>query len=162
MVKSLALRITPWILFLTGAVALYLGNLGLASERKTEGWIETEGKVIGSSVETRTTDHRMQYVPLVLYEFRVGSVIRHGSRLTVSSQVTGSQADAQATVNAYPIGRAISVYYNPTVASESVLVRNSPVPSYVLIGCGVLCVFSGPLAAVVSSRRRSRGRGAES
>ncbi len=153
MVKSVALRIAPWILFLTGAVALYLGNQSLASERKTEGWVTTEGKVIGSSVETRTTEHGTQYVPLVLYEYRVGSVIQHGSRLMVSSQLTGSKADAQATVNAYPVGQAISVYYNPTLTSESVLVRNSPVPSYVLMGCGVLCVFLGPLAAVVLSRR---------
>ncbi|MCG2788276.1 MAG: DUF3592 domain-containing protein [Anaerolineae bacterium] len=87
-------------------------------------WRSTQGRVLKSRVEVSGGEHT-SVSPYVLYEYEVhGQVyqsvqIRAGDRFMRS----GSSRDAYETVDLYPPGASVTVYYDPANPAESALER---------------------------------------
>lgn len=95
-----------------------------AVQQAAQSWLTTQGQIVLSRVEVSGGDTTTVH-PRVVYQYQVGAqtyqseVIRAGSqffKLTTSRQ-------AYDTVDRYPVGAAVTVYYNPANPAEAALER---------------------------------------
>src|SRR5215471_4892700 len=96
---------------------------------RAQSWSQTTGKVVRSGMETRRhrfagEPERVENVPAVEYEFMaLGSKVR-GSRIGIGDDSGGENAEA--TLARYPVGTAVTVYYDPQDPTHCVLERGGP------------------------------------
>ncbi len=158
--KVLLSRIFPWVFLLIGGIFLYSGNRELSSAKSMADWARTEGHVISSAVESTQYGTSLTTSPtyhaLIVYEYRVGGLVLHGTRLSVGDHAFRRAADAQEVVTRYPVGRTVTVYYHPFNVTESVLEPGSPWQPYVALGIGGLCILVGLCLAVFMRRLMRR------
>jgi len=93
---------------------------------------------------------------LIVYEYRLQGMVLHGMRRTFGDHAFSRSTEAQAVVNRYLVGRAVTVYYNPFSVTESVLEPGSRWQPYVILGIGGLFILAG-LCLAVFLRRMLRG-----
>jgi hypothetical protein len=138
---------------------LFLIALGvkLRELREARRWPETTGKVIASRVQSlRKTsagpsfgpsDMELTNQPFVQYEYKVGRRTYRCSRVSVAEQVDG--AELRAILERYPVGKAVTVYYDPARPERALLERTLPAGKLALgLGCLMAIFVGGPLAAV--------------
>ena len=154
--RALFARIFPWFCVVIGGVFLYSGNQALSSTRAMADWTRTEGRVLASSVEGTPLESSRTYHPLIVYEYRLQGLVLHGTRLTSGDHAFSRYTEAQAVVNRYPVGRAVTVYYNPFSVTEAVLEPGTQWQPYVILGVGGLCILTGLCLAVVLPRTLRR------
>ncbi len=119
----------------TAIPILILGGIGYflykrnqqstAFRQSAQTWPSTTGTILMSSVQSKHTGRSNSIYPVIVYAYAVNGqsyqsqTVKAGDKfLTV--RVMG---EAQATVNRYPIGAIVTVYYNPSNPSEAVLER---------------------------------------
>ncbi len=80
-------------------------------------WPQTAGTVISSTVQVSArAGHRDEH-PLVFYAYQVAGVVYQGNRVRRS----GNGLAAAATVDRYPAGSPVVVYYDPSNPGHSAL-----------------------------------------
>ena len=126
------MRLARAFLLLLAAGLLGVGahfHLGAVAARS---WQETTGVVLsnhvrvygaGSSASAGDTD---TYVPVVRYEYRVGSKTLVGSRVGLADFPLGSFSSAMRHSSGFRKGSEVPVYYDPQEPSISVLNRGYP------------------------------------
>ena len=97
-------------------------------------WPETAGRVTvsmldhdiskdkdwdGDSVKTKT------YTPRIHFEYTVGDTIYTGKRVAYRNLHSVIKGVVQKTLDRYPVGAAVTVYYDPQNPSDSVLERKA-------------------------------------
>lgn len=88
-------------------------------------WSETAGLVLSSGIKVQRTARSRSEVPAVVYQYQVdgtsfvGTSIRAGDRY-FSVRFAG---EARKTVERYPAGAQVTVFYNPANPAESALER---------------------------------------
>ncbi len=118
--------------------------------RKAATWSTASGRVVTS--ETRT-EHRssssegttVKTMPLVEYEFSVGGQKWRGNRISIGEDSGG--ANTEATLQRYPIGAVVSVYYDPGNPKKSVLERD--IPKGFVKGLLAILAFLAVVAGVI-------------
>jgi hypothetical protein len=80
-------------------------------------WPHTMGTVISSTVQVSTRAGQRNEHPLVFYAYQVGSEVFQGSRV----RRTGNGLPAASTVDRYPAGASVVVYYDPTNPGDAAL-----------------------------------------
>lgn len=96
-----------------------------AANQASLSWPSTTGKVLKSRVEVSGGDYT-SVSPRVIYEYEVGGVSYQNDRLRAGDRFmrTGTSQDAYSTVDRYPEGKTVTVYYNnPANPAESALER---------------------------------------
>ena len=78
--------------------------------------------MLESRVQLAGQRWRSQYYPVLQYEYAVGAATYQGRRWSFA-QPAGTQESAQAVVDRYPVGKAVTVYYDPKNPSSSVIER---------------------------------------
>jgi hypothetical protein len=146
--------IAPWLCVAIGAVLLYRGSQDLTLAEKTADWARTGGRVMASSVEQAPqAKDGTTYRALILYEYRVGPAVLHGTRREFTDQPFRSEADARAIVTRYPVGLDVTVFYNPFLPNEAVLELGSPWWPYGVLGAGGVFILVGLSLSVLMARR---------
>lgn len=90
-----------------------------------QSWPKTKGVVLSSRVESRRSGTSTSTYPVVLYRYEVAGkthqsqTIRAGDKF-MSVRIIGQ---AQKTVDRYPVGAKITVYYNPDDPTDAALER---------------------------------------
>jgi hypothetical protein len=80
-------------------------------------WPQTSGTVISSTVQVSArAGHRDEH-PLVYYAYQVAGIVYQGNRIRRS----GNGLPATRTVDRYPAGAAVVVYYDPLNPGHSAL-----------------------------------------
>lgn len=114
---------------------LILGGFGVFLYRRSQqakvardaaqAWPYTSGMVLSSSVRTRRSGNSTSHSPVVVYSYEVNGktyrsqIIKAGNQY-MSVRIMGQ---AQDTVDRYPAGASVTVYYNPDNPKESALER---------------------------------------
>ena len=80
-------------------------------------WPQTSGTVISSTVQVSARAGLRDEHPLVFYAYQVAGVVYQGTRIRRS----GNGLPAASTVDRYPAGSAVVVYYDPTNPGLSAL-----------------------------------------
>ncbi len=115
---------------------LIIGGLGyflykrnqqsMAYRQSTQTWHNTTGTVLMSSVQwKRTGNSGSTTYPVVVYQYEVNGQRHQSQRIKAGEQFLNVRisGQAEATVQKYPIGSTVTVYYNPANPAESVLER---------------------------------------
>lgn len=110
----------------------------MRERRRVLGWKQTEGRVLSTAIqEEKRSTGRMGFlwdirrvtvfVPLVTYIYPVGNRDYQSTRLKMDWQgnwAVRSRAQAEAVLNAYPAGKAVTVFYDPANPAQAVLERD--------------------------------------
>lgn len=96
-------------------------------------WPRTVGRVVASDIRATTVRVRVstsvgryrsatRYAPNVVYEYAVGGVPYRSARLHLGARVVASDAGpAERVVRRYPLGRSVTVSYDPSNPAEATL-----------------------------------------
>ncbi len=112
---------------------LILGGLGYflykrnqqstAYRQSTQTWLSTTGTILMSSVQSQRTGRSHSIYPVVVYTYNVDGKNYQSQRIKAGEQFLNVRiaGQAQATVNRYPIGTTVTVYYDPSNPAECAL-----------------------------------------
>jgi Protein of unknown function (DUF3592) len=112
-----------------------LGGIGIYVYRRrrmrdavreaAQSWPSTMGVVVASTIRVTRTHRSRSETPVVAYQYQVdgqpyvGKVVKAGEQF-FSARLHG---DAQRTVDRYPVGAQVTVFYDPANPADSVLER---------------------------------------
>jgi len=149
---------SPWILVsaLLG-FALVLGGFGVHKfklGKASASWPSVAGTVTYSHAESRRGSSKTEYLPAVKYSYTVAGKSYLGGRISSSEVYKKNLASANGVLRNYPVGRRVTVYYDPADPSSSLLVPGVPRNLYLLLGGAVLCLLLGVAVAVSALKNR--------
>lgn len=110
-----------------GAAALLQGGFALEEALRSSHWPSVPGRVVSSKVVAVSClegGGGNCTAPDIRYRYAVRGIELEGTRLGVLAWETNGSA-AKDAVAAFPEGREVTVYYDPTIPSRSVL-RTGP------------------------------------
>lgn len=137
-----------WFMSLFGiavfGLLLFAIGYKLWEVRGASRWRETPGRILESRVESRERrkskqDARIGNYPRVVYEYRVGGRRYQGRRIGIGEEAPDFLI--QETLDRYPAGAVVKVYYNPDDPKQAVLERD--LPAEVTKGLVYLLLFLG-------------------
>ncbi len=114
-----------------GAFLLYKSWQQNKQASVSQNWPSSPGQVIDSHVdegwsEDSDGDRHRTYHPQVKYSYSVNGQPFTGEMISFGfKRADRSPNPAQAVVNAYPTGKSVVVYFNPTNPAEAVLERRA-------------------------------------
>jgi len=115
------------LLFLVGlGIFVYRrSQQGKAAKEAAQSWSGTMGNVLMSSVQSKHTGKSLSVYPIVVYQYEVNGKTYQSQTIKAGEQFFNVRimGQAQETVNRYPIGAQVMVYYNPANPQESALER---------------------------------------
>jgi len=130
---ELPFTVNNWLYLILSVVGLFALGSALRSKRlanASQSWQGTQGKVIESRVEKRTstdtTDGHSStsYDAIVLYKYSVMGKEYSGDRVAFGVKNT-NPGPANEVIKRYPVDTQVMVYYNPKKPGEAVLERSS-------------------------------------
>lgn len=142
-------------MFAAGIFLMGLGGYEIKGSRESGSWPTAQGAISSSSVSKRTardSDHRTKitYYPKVGYHYQAEGKKYFSTRIVFGvGESGGSMKWAQKIVNRYPVGKKVTVYYNPEDPQYGVLESGFTWRSLIVLlagiaffAVGVLCVKS--------------------
>jgi hypothetical protein len=124
---------SPWIvstfLFGLAALILYPSSWLLLEGYRSTSWPHTDGVIRSTKIIERPRTSRfgdgLWHIPIIRYDYQIEATHYTNSRVAFASyrpnHGCGSQAEAQAIIDHYPPEKQVSVFYEPTSPSNSVL-----------------------------------------
>jgi hypothetical protein len=93
-------------------------------QQASQTWLETLGTVIKSRVEV-SGGEVTSVSPRVIYEYEVSGVMYQGDQIRAGDKFwsVGTSQEAYRTIDQYPEGQVVIVYYNPDNPAEATLER---------------------------------------
>jgi hypothetical protein len=111
-----------WSLFMgLGAWCFYWGVTQEAQAGASRAWPSTQGRIISSYVDVTNNKGTSSYWPRVTYEYKVGDLLLEGDRVQFGQNGSARKPDAVTTVEKFPPGRIVPVFYNPRAPEISCL-----------------------------------------
>ncbi len=134
---------------LLGAGAAWTHWLSVPVYRKAQAsgdWPTAPGVIESSEVEDEFDSNEVRYAASVEFSYELDGV-RHVSKHITPSGVSSSKSrhPAQETVDRYPEGKAVTVYYDPQKPEFGVLEPGVNAANYALLVAGG-AIFAGGLA----------------
>lgn len=95
-----------------------------ALQQASLSWRRTQGRVLKSRVEV-SGGEVASVSPYVLYEYEVHGQMYQSVQIQAGDRFmrSGSSRDAYETVDKYPVGATVTVYYDPSNPAEAALER---------------------------------------
>ena len=122
-VFSIVLSLSPFAVL--GWVFSKKSKEAKAAVAASQSWLPTNGRVLKSRVEV-ISGRYTSVKPYVLYEYQVNSQTYQSDMIRASDKIMVIQRGSRAaydTIDRYPEGASVTVYYNPQNPSEAVLER---------------------------------------
>lgn len=129
------------VVYITGALMIglivFATGFKFYQVHKAASWSQTSGKVLSAkavsrrvrTAETRSGaekggDEQLRNFAEIRYEYRVNGKRYTGQRVSIGEDL--GDHDVAGTLQRYPQGSGVTVYYNPANPSEAVLERDAP------------------------------------
>jgi hypothetical protein len=144
-----------WALFPT--VLILAVVVKLREVQRAKAWPSALGKIIVSEVGSRklrpgepgydVSGTGVRNEPNVQYEFMAAGQKQRGNRITIGEKT--SVYELEGLLSRYPVGKEVTVYFDPAHPAQAVLERDLPMGK-LLAGVGCLLAFfiGGPLLAM--------------
>lgn len=143
-----------WVVIAMAAIMLLIGGVFSAiaydnyrDGEETKAWPSTSGEIRSAEVEEEERRERQDnggyrtrytYTPRVTYAYTIQGVEYTGHRIRADDS-GGGRDKAYDTINDFPVGSIVDVYYDPSDPSSSVLRQGAdPVAVWVFGGIGGL------------------------
>ncbi|WP_295006828.1 DUF3592 domain-containing protein [uncultured Dechloromonas sp.] len=113
--RALNIFIAAFLTFIVifSLCALISSVKDFAKASASPAWPSTEGLVISSQIQ-RKCKNLASYMPEILYRYTVEQQEYVGRRINFGDNLCRSKIDAERIANAYPEGKNIQVYFDPT------------------------------------------------
>lgn len=149
-------RIFPLVFLVTGAVIAFFGIRGLVRANASVGWPSTEGRIVESSVGSKTSSGSnrsgITYHAEILYEFTVDGTLFQGNRVAYGDYGSSNISHARSIVNHYPEGKEITVHYMPGNPEESLLEPGVQAQAWLMPAFGLIFFVAGSLVWILVPR----------
>lgn len=114
--------------------------------RRAKGWVQAQGRITLSKMAVRRPPAGNEIgtvvnVPDVAYAFKVGGQDYRGTRVSLGD-ISGKYAEE--ALRRYPVGKMVTVFYDPADPGDCVLERDAPKGA--VKGCGLLLLVLALLA----------------
>ncbi len=134
----------PMIFVIIGLVLLFIYFRNLVKVRASQAWPTAQGTVLQSWVrKSRSTDSdggdSYSYHPEVHYQYQIMGREYQGNNIAFGPQV-GGHSRAEKTIEKYPTGANVTVYYQPDNPDNAILERSI---SKVLLIMGLVFILAG-------------------
>lgn len=139
------------IFLLVGGGLTYWGWTILENAKASASWPTAQGEVIKSEV-TRNTDGEghTSYSPEVTYTYFADNQSRKSYTIKFGENSYGNKRTADEIAAKYPIGKSVTVFYDPQNPEKSVLEPGVSSGSYIVLGIGVLFVVISLLVPIIA------------
>jgi hypothetical protein len=134
-----ALIVGPLFFGIIGLFAFFRGSADTLRGLVTYVWATAPGVVTSSAVARVTSADEVQFTPKIEYEFTVAGTKHVGNRLWVSAE-SSSRVWAEGIAQEYPVGKAVSVRFDPDAPGEAVLEAGPTMFSLVMRSLGLFYV----------------------
>jgi hypothetical protein len=152
-----SLGITAIFLLLGGGLAVWGWSI-LQNARASASWPTSPGMITRSEVTHSTdADGADSYQPKVTYEYLANNVEYESYTIKFGENSYSSRGRAEDIAATYPVGRQVTVYYDPGDPGNSVLEPGVTGGSYIVLGIGVLFVVISLVVGPLSLLFRHRG-----
>jgi hypothetical protein len=130
------------IFLLIGIGLTYWGWTILQNARASASWPTADGIVTRSQV-THSTDAEGgdSYQPQVTYTYSANNSTYENNTIKFGENSYSSRRKADEIAANYPIGKSVTVYYDPEKPDRSVLEPGVSAGSYIVIGIGVFFIL---------------------
>jgi len=128
-----------------GAFLIYQSVRSRQKAEASQAWPATSGQVTEAHVEQSTStdsdgDTSTSYTPTVSYTYRVLGQEYQGDKIGFGFQQSyGSPSKAQAALASFPVGKQVTVYYDPNKPADAVLERKAS-GSTPTLGLGIIFI----------------------
>ena len=106
---------------------------------ESQSWSATSGRVTQAYIrESQTRDDEgfltTTYYPEVRYTYEVMGVEYTGHQISFGGGVGGNRGKADETLTQYPVGKNVTVYYDPNSPEEAVIERRMGSQTMLILG----------------------------
>lgn len=131
-------------------VVLLFGLPTLERAKASTGWPKASGQVTSSRIRDKVNNGKRSYWAEVKYDYTVDGTTHTGSTISFGAGTTSMRMTAEKTADRYPVGKEVSVHYDPAAPNVSVLEPGVTFGAYVgivigailgLVGLGILITF---------------------
>jgi len=131
-------------------VAFHFGKPILDNAKASTNWPTADGVIESSEVAKSTnSDGDTMYSAEVVYQYEVnGQKLDSDNVFFGGDYSSSSRSDASGTVNRYPVGKEVEVFYDPDEPSNSVLEPGAKWMSYMVYGIGMVFLVVGLLVVI--------------
>src|ERR1700677_1526728 len=134
-----------------GLLVIILIPFGIRKAKKIQSWPSTPGRITASGV-VFSSGRIGVWEPKLSYTYTVDGREYTGKVITLVETDTGSVQLAEAKIAPYPVGREVTVFYNPRKPRDSLLQKQWSYGDFVVIGLvgavflavGIFFWFYGP------------------
>lgn len=134
------------VFVLIGILLMRAGFSEMRTARASAGWPQTPGKVFKSSIDwSSDSDSSTGWRAQVAYTYSVGGTEMKGNRVSLGDYGSSNSSHAQGIVNRYPVGRDITVYYDPRNPATCLLEPGVQAVTYILPLLGLAFFAMGSL-----------------
>lgn len=123
-IVSIICSILPFVAIFGGLFWLIKrgGDQSKALNQAAQSWASTTGQIVKSRVEVSGGDHT-SVSPRIEYTYEVNGVAYQNSMIQAGSPTLIVMRNAYDTVDRYPVGASVTVYYNPASPAQAALER---------------------------------------
>ncbi len=130
-----------------GLFVLWQGVKEHRTCRESRNWPRVEGRITESTIQVTRRHRSTSYSPQVAYTYSAMGQVYFGTAVTIgATRVFSSYAKSQAQLEKYPLGQAVSVYYDPQQPAQATL---EPGVTGGAWGTLLIGVITGAMGAVV-------------
>jgi hypothetical protein len=129
-----------------GGISFWGWNI-LQNAKASSSWPTAQGNVISSDVSySSNADGGESYSPEVIYQYTVNDQHYESHTIKFGENSYSSRRKAEGIASSYPVGKEVTVYYDPQNPERSVLEPGVSGGSYIVLGIGVLFGLIGLVA----------------
>lgn len=116
-------------ILIIGGIGYYLykrNQQSIAHRQESQNWASTTGTIMMSSVQSRRSGTGgYSTIPVIVYQFEVNGKTIQSQNIRAGDKYLKVNVSwqAQETVDKYPIGKQVTVYYDPNNPAECALER---------------------------------------
>jgi len=120
-------------------VAFYIGKPTVDNAKASLDWPTVEGRITVSEVQRKRNKDKVSYAANVGYDYEVNGEQRMGDTVWFGGNFSSSSSGfAHKTVDRYPKGTQVKVYYDPKNPDRAVLEPGTFWSTYMVYGVGLL------------------------
>lgn len=141
-------RLFPaFIAIIVGATFFWFGWTRHSQSSASQSWPSVVGKVVSSKVTEHTRRKsgvlKRSYRPDIVYEYEVEGSRFRSDRIGFMDSSSTSRGHAEDRVKEFAVGKAVTVYFDPSDFEEACLDRSVGWMPWLMMGCGAVIVLVG-------------------
>lgn len=137
------------IILIIGSWFLYTNvSAPMTAEAKaSDSWPNVPGIITHSDISQSTDDGKTMYATEINYNFNIGNNSYSGNRISLTSNNTKTSniGSVKKTLQKYPVGQQVTVYYDPELPNNAVLQPGADTFTYIIKYAPFLLGFLGVL-----------------